>query len=252
MPTSAWHINRNQHIVLIEVYNYIISHKYVHKFNIKYLSLYFRIASVALEQSSDWCPSSEKKPEIMLLWKCYPECKKINTDQVTISQCHNSPGIIKGAKLWPDRIIAIKITAKENFHKYKLWAPKLFVKWVPGNILLISMPYYQLTHWGWVTHICVSNLTIIGSDNGLSPGRRQAIIWTNAGILLIGPIGTNFSEILIKIITFSFRKISSKVSSRKRLPSCLSLNVLTLWIPEGDIYVKLITSSYKYMETQLL
>ena len=39
-----------------------------------------------------------------------------------------------------------------------------------------------------MTHICVSNLAIIGSDNGLSPGRRQAIIWTNAGILLIGPI----------------------------------------------------------------
>ena len=32
-----------------------------------------------------------------------------------------------------------------------------------------------LTHWGRVTHICVGNLTIIGSDNGLSPGRRQAI-----------------------------------------------------------------------------
>ena len=36
-----------------------------------------------------------------------------------------------------------------------------------------------LTHWGRVTHICVSKLTIIGSDNGLSPDRRQAIIWTN-------------------------------------------------------------------------
>ena len=61
----------------------------------------------------------------------------------------------------------------------------------------------QLTHWGRVTHICVRNLTIIGSDNGLSPGRRQAIIWTNAGILLIGPLGTNFSEILIEIHIFS-------------------------------------------------
>ena len=50
-----------------------------------------------------------------------------------------------------------------------------------------------LTHWGWVTHRCVGKLTIIGSDNGLSPGRRQAIIWTNAGILLIKPLGTNFS-----------------------------------------------------------
>ena len=51
-------------------------------------------------------------------------------------------------------------------------------------------------------HKYVSNLTIIGSINGLSPDRRQAIIWTNAGILLIGPLGTNFIEILIKIITF--------------------------------------------------
>ena len=56
-----------------------------------------------------------------------------------------------------------------------------------------------LNHWGRVTHICVSKLTIIGSDNGLSPGRRQAIIWTNAGILLIRTLGTNFSEILGEI-----------------------------------------------------
>ena len=40
------------------------------------------------------------------------------------------------------------------------------------------------------------NWVNIGSDNGLAPDRRQAIIWTNAGILLIGPLGTNFSEIL--------------------------------------------------------
>ena len=47
-----------------------------------------------------------------------------------------------------------------------------------------------------MAHICVSKLIIIGSENGLSPGRRQANIWTNAGILLIGPPGTNFNEIL--------------------------------------------------------
>ena len=57
----------------------------------------------------------------------------------------------------------------------------------------------KLTRWGPVAHICINKLTIIGSDNGLSPGRRKAIIWTNAGILLIGPLGTNFSEILIEI-----------------------------------------------------
>ena len=83
-----------------------------------------------------------------------------------------------------------------------------------------------LIHWGRVTHICVGNLTIIGSDNGLSPGRRQAIIWTNAGILLIGPLETNFSEILTKIITFSFKKMYSKVSSAKWHPFCLGLNML--------------------------
>ena len=54
-----------------------------------------------------------------------------------------------------------------------------------------------LTHWGWATHICVSKLAIIASDNGLSPGRRQANIETNNGILLIWSLGTNFSEILI-------------------------------------------------------
>ena len=77
-----------------------------------------------------------------------------------------------------------------------------------------------------MTHICVSKLSILGSDNGLSPGRRQAIIWTNAGKLLIGPLGTNFSKILIEILTFSFKKMRLKVSSAKRRPFCLGLNVL--------------------------
>ena len=46
------------------------------------------------------------------------------------------------------------------------------------------------------------------SDNGLSHGRRQAIIGTNAGILFIGPLGTNFDE----IYTFSFKKMYLKMS----------------------------------------
>ena len=88
--------------------------------------------------------------------------------------------------------------------------------------------FSDLTHWGRVTHICVVKLTIIGSDNGLSPGRRQAIIWTNAGILLIGPLGTNFSEILIGIQIFSFKKMRLKMSSGKWRPFCLGLNVLKI------------------------
>ena len=77
-----------------------------------------------------------------------------------------------------------------------------------------------------MTHICVSDLTTIGSDNGLSPCRRQAIIRTNAGILLIRPLGTNFSEILIEILSFSITKMRLKVSSAKRRPFSLGLNVL--------------------------
>ena len=102
-----------------------------------------------------------------------------------------------------------------------------YSSWVAKK--LITVPHklrWRLTHWGRVTHICVGNLAIIGSDNGLSPGRRQAIIWTNAGILLIGPWETNFSEILISINTFSFKKFHLKISSAKWRPFCLGLNVL--------------------------
>ena len=53
-----------------------------------------------------------------------------------------------------------------------------------------------------------------------------AIIWTNAGILLIGPLGTNFSEILIKICTYSSKETHLKLSSVKLRPFCLGLNVL--------------------------
>ena len=91
----------------------------------------------------------------------------------------------------------------------------------------------KLTQWDRVTHICVSKLTIIGSDNGLSPDRRQAIFWTNAGILLIGPLGTNFSEISIEFLTFSFKKMCLKVSSAKRRPFCPGLNVLILPVSSG-------------------
>ena len=75
--------------------------------------------------------------------------------------------------------------------------------------------------------ICASlNWVFFGSDNGLSPVRRQATIWTNAGILLIGRLGTNFSEISIGIQTYSFKKLHLKTSSAKWLIFCLGLNEL--------------------------
>ena len=99
----------------------------------------------------------------------------------------------------------------------------------PETVLEDALMVYAcdiLTHWGRVTHTCVSKLTIIGSDNGLSPDRRQAIIWTNDGILLIGPLGPNFSEILIEIHAFKLKKMHLKMSSGKWRPFCLGLNVL--------------------------
>ena len=92
-----------------------------------------------------------------------------------------------------------------------------------------------LSHWGhWVIEVewriyASGDSVIIGADNGLSPMRRQAIIWTNAGILLIGPLGTNFSEILIDIHTFPYKEMHLKMSSGWR-PFCLGLNVFT-YIP---------------------
>ena len=103
-----------------------------------------------------------------------------------------------------------------SIHRPMKESTKLACEWIYGS----------LTQWGRVTHICVSKLTTIGSDNGLSPGRRQAIIWTNARILLIRTLGTNFSEIWSKFHTFSFKKTHLKMLSGKWRTFCFGLNVL--------------------------
>ena len=85
---------------------------------------------------------------------------------------------------------------------------------------------YHLTHWGRVTHICVSNLTTIGSVNGLSPGRRQVITWTNAGILLMGPLGTlqwHFNRNCnIFIQENAFESIVCKMTAILSRPQCVN------------------------------
>ena len=93
------------------------------------------------------------------------------------------------------------------------------------TIIILVLTMSSLIYQGQVTHIYVSKITIIGSDNDMSPGRRQAIIWINAGILLIGPLGTNFSDILIKIYIFSFKKMHLKMSGDWE-PFCFDINVL--------------------------
>ena len=140
--------------------------------------------------------------------------------------CHSDLDFVQGS-------LQAKYLLVEWFHCGK--GPG--IDWAVNQIKLIPRPIEMwpfapayltcqwLTHWGRVTHICVNKLTVIGSDNGLSPGRSQAIIWTNAGILLIWTLGINFSEILIEIRPFPFKKMHLKMSSGKWRPFCLGLNV---------------------------
>ena len=124
--------------------------------------------------------------------------------------------------------ILLKYVPKVPIQYSSIGSDYLHQRWLVYRRIYASLGLScEFTHWARVTHICVNNLIIIGSDYGLSPGRRQAIIWTNAGILFIGPLGTNFSEILIEILTFSFKKMRLNVYSGIWRPFCRGLNVLT-------------------------
>ena len=91
------------------------------------------------------------------------------------------------------------------------------------NILLIrNNSKWQLRSCHIIQHSLIStfcriyasgNWAIIGSCNGLSPVRCQAITWTNADLLSIGLLGTNFSESWIRILSFSFKKKHLKMLS---------------------------------------
>ena len=107
-----------------------------------------------------------------------------------------------------------------SYNSYPQVVPHIGIR-EPGQCL-------TLTNWGRGTHLYVGEQPIIDSDNDLSPGQGQAITWTNAGILSTGPLGTNFSEILIEICTFSFKKMHLKMLSGKWRPSCPGLSVLTM------------------------
>ena len=61
------------------------------------------------------------------------------------------------------------------------------------------------SYWSRVTHICVSKLFIIGSDNGLSPGQHQAIKWGSAGILLMGPLRKKLKVFAYDEISIEYR-----------------------------------------------
>ena len=77
------------------------------------------------------------------------------------------------------------------------------------------------THWSRVTYICVGNLAIIGSESGLFPCRRQAIIWTNAGILL--------KENALESVVWG-------MASNLSRPQCVKSLILVYFLPFIEIY----------------
>ena len=86
-----------------------------------------------------------------------------------------------------------------------------------------------LTHWGQVMHICISKLTTIGSDNGLSPNRRHAIIWTNAGILFYWTLRNKLQWNLLRnscifIRENAFENVIWKIAAILSRPQCVKLS----------------------------
>ena len=65
------------------------------------------------------------------------------------------------------------------FCNHKLWYIPHALRIMPDEMSIILSVSEAMIKWGRVTHLCISKLTIIGSDNGLSPSRRWAIIWAN-------------------------------------------------------------------------
>ena len=107
------------------------------------------------------------------------------------------------------------VSSRVNEIKMKCWVLGMFC----AQVLLSDLPL--------VLHICVSELGKYCSGNGLLPVQHQAITWTNAGLLLIGPLGTNFSEIQIKMQLFSFTKMHLNLSAEKWWPFCPGGDELT-------------------------
>ena len=131
-----------------------------------------------------------------------------------------------------------------------LWASNVTIGFDPGHDLDVefsrSNMEFAISHlkvvWrsgvriyqivtGVTSDVGVQSTHLVVSDNGLWPGCRQAIIWTHDGILLIGPLGTNFSEVLLRNVTFWFKKMHLKMSSVNGRSFCLGLNVLIkIWL----------------------
>ena len=123
----------------------------------------------------------------------------------------------------PEFLLQRRISQRENIpswaiKKFKTQPINKYIGIVTLCTQMLKAPWTtminrSLTHWGRVTHTCVTKLTIIGSDNGLSPGGRQAIIWTNDGILLTGTWGTNENVVCGMVAILSRPQCVKKTSS---------------------------------------
>ena len=95
---------------------------------------------------------------------------------------------------------ACRHAARRNLMNAVSWRGRWYDEDVMAEEALSSRTghagFLILTHWTRVTSV---NYAIIGSDNGLSPVRRHAIICTKASLLLIWHLGTNINWILIEI-----------------------------------------------------
>ena len=137
-------------------------------------------------------------------WPFYvisPWLKLVTWNWVNI--CPGNGLVPDGTKALPEPMLTIHPSGGIHLRAISQVLMNLFYN-MPSEITL-------LTHWGRVTQICVGKLTIIGSDNGLSPGRRQAIIWTMAGILLIG-FGDNTDLLWWNNVNNQFCQLTTRVS----------------------------------------
>ena len=158
---------------------------------------------------------------------------------------HSSVILLRPCRYHNTRLSAGPLQTTQFDLSYSIFVDFKYLKCVFANQLILFrmfrhfMSVYNLTRWARVTHICIGNLTIISSDDGLSPGRREAIIWTDAGILLNGSLGTTVREICIDIHNVSFKKMHLTISFEKWQPSCLGLNVFkpTSWsVPHSSCW----------------
>ena len=131
-----------------------------------------------------------------------------------------------------------KLNFEENACGFKVLIEIWPLKWQPFSLIFkksslkLSEPSPFEQHFinSLRPSDAYSRWTIIGSDNGLSPGRRQAIIWSNAELLLNGPLGTNFSEFFnqnfnIFIQKNAFESVVREMASILSQPQCVN----SLW-----------------------